>query len=200
MKSLYINGVPSYALIESAADIDYYVKNHKQDILAAADLEASCDVWLKDMREKLKTTKNKKEIGEIKMLIAKAEQAKKNMSLASALLERTENGAAERENIRKSRELIHRAKLDAYALVGKRYPGLPEELKSFYYYEEQNGHKLIFIQPGNFSKDDRDKHLMSAPVKTVLRTGYEVKGEYLVCPIPFDNVNGVHAPREEFEF
>lgn len=86
----------------------------------------------------------------------------------------------------------------------REYKGMiPDELKSFYEYDDVLGH-CIRIIPSTFEGDlgakDPNLLLQPAPVKTVLRCGIRWQEGYPVAPIPFIPGHGLAVPPDDAEF
>jgi len=76
---------------------------------------------------------------------------------------------------------------------GKSYPGqLPDELQARYCYPIDCGHSIVvalkqFYPPGS----DTGQVLVPAPVKAVLRVGYEQRDGYILVDLHYDNEIGL---------
>jgi hypothetical protein len=84
------------------------------------------------------------------------------------------------------------------------YPGIiPEELKSFYVYTEDQGH-CIRVIPSTLEEDattgNPEEHLHPAPVKTVLRCGIRWTRGFPVAAVPFIPGHGLAVPPDDAEF
>lgn len=107
----------------------------------------------------------------------------------------------EKEEYSRNTYWVKKAKLTKHVVLGKKYhTELPEELKPFYCYVHDGGHSLICIFPEHINKKSRDNYLVPAPVKTVLRNGYIIKHDYLVCSIPYDDEIGLLTQTGDHEY
>lgn len=87
-----------------------------------------------------------------------------------------------------ARAIVQRV-LRGYLVAGASYPApLPAELALWYCYTRDGGHSIVVVltsqvQPG----EDVEGSLVPAPVKAVLRVGYEARSDgYVWCDLPYD--------------
>ena len=80
---------------------------------------------------------------------------------------------------------------------------IPEELKQFYVYTEDQGHCIRVIPSileDDATRGNPEEHLFPAPVKTVLRCGLRWTRGYPVVPVPFIPGHGLAVPPDDTEF
>ncbi|GAB3435148.1 hypothetical protein [Flindersiella endophytica] len=75
----------------------------------------------------------------------------------------------------------------AHIEYGHSYPGkLPADLAPWYAYFKDAGHSIIVALASTYeSVNDPRAVLASAPVKAVLRSGWEIRAGFVVCDIPY---------------
>lgn len=99
-------------------------------------------------------------------------------------------------------QLIERA-LGPYTVAGKSYPGpLPEELAPWYCYTVDGGHCIAIVSEDHaaVARGGPADHLVPAPVKAVLRSGYRViPGEpgLVVAKLPYSSEVGLLGVRDD---
>ncbi|MGB6066953.1 MAG: hypothetical protein WBG50_19280 [Desulfomonilaceae bacterium] len=80
---------------------------------------------------------------------------------------------------------------------------IPDGLRPFYIYLPDKGHCIRIIPSmleDQAAKQDPDKYLYPAPVKTVLRCGIRWMQGYPVAPIPFIPGHGLAVPPDDTEY
>lgn len=69
---------------------------------------------------------------------------------------------------------------------------LPPELAEWHCYAADSGHNVLVILAANYRDEgDLTDNLCPAPVKAVLRAGYEVRRGYVVCSLPYSKQCGL---------
>jgi hypothetical protein len=73
------------------------------------------------------------------------------------------------------------------------YPAaLPPELAEWHCYATDSGHNLLVVFPADYQEQgDLTGQLCPAPVKAVLRAGYQIRRGYIVCAIPYSPAVGL---------
>ena len=99
-------------------------------------------------------------------------------------------------------EIIRKAGLERYVILGKRYPfPLPKELKGFYCYTVDGGHSIIVVLENEYRAGEPvENFLVPAPVKTVLKVGYTIREGYVWCKIPYSKEIGLVTDEEDTEY
>lgn len=108
-------------------------------------------------------------------------------------------------------QLIRRALGDEGFLVhGKQYPRpLPAEVEPWYCYTTDGGHCLFVVVTSLAEEASRQpvgaadlafEAMVPAPVKAVLRAGYEVRDGRIWCDLPYDPDLGLVTDRDDDEF
>lgn len=78
---------------------------------------------------------------------------------------------------------------------------LPQDLVEWHCYATDGGHSILIVLPGDYQQGaDLTGLLCPAPVKSVLRAGWERRGEYVVCNLPYDSERGLAFDPEDEEF
>jgi hypothetical protein len=96
-------------------------------------------------------------------------------------------------------ELLEKAGLKHMVVAGMKYHSpLPLDLQQFYCYVKDSGHSILVLLP--HSKEPYEKHIIPAPVKTVLKRGYAVKNGYVSCDIPYSHLEGLITDEDDDEF
>ncbi len=68
----------------------------------------------------------------------------------------------------------------------KAYPGeLPIEIQPWHCYAIDSGHNVLVLLKADANAENRDDLLVPAPVKAVVRTGWEIVDGYVVCDLPY---------------
>ncbi|RXZ78130.1 hypothetical protein EBB07_29185 [Paenibacillaceae bacterium] len=76
----------------------------------------------------------------------------------------------------------------------KQYPGLPDELKSFYAYLSDCGHSIMAVPKSlaeQHSQSDLSEFEAAVPVKYVLANKYLIHDGYIIINVPYDEVFGI---------
>jgi len=90
-------------------------------------------------------------------------------------------------------EIIRHAGLERWVLPGRSYPEpLPDELAPYYCYTRDGGHSILVVIESEYKPgDDPKAYIVAAPVKTVLKYGYEVRDGLVWAQIPYDSDDGL---------
>lgn len=88
--------------------------------------------------------------------------------------------------------------LDPY----RAYPTpLPDDIGQWHCYTRDGGHSIVVVLARDYRDEgDLTGSLVPAPVKSVLRAGYELRRGYVVVDLPYDPDLGLVTPAEEDEF
>ncbi len=97
---------------------------------------------------------------------------------------------------------IIRAGLARFCLPGRTYPRpLPDDLRPFYCYPADSGHSIIVVLANVIPAGaDPWQYAVPAPVRSVLRAGWTVRGGLPWCTLPYDQDLGLLTPDEETEY
>ena len=86
------------------------------------------------------------------------------------------------------------------------YPELPEELKEFNYFlsDGETGHVIMAVPEHTLNKaeenvDELDDYECPVPVAYVLKNGYRLYKNHVICQVPYDEKLGVRIPEEYYE-
>ncbi|NLV68195.1 MAG: hypothetical protein GXY14_11055 [Spirochaetes bacterium] len=87
---------------------------------------------------------------------------------------------------------------------GVKYPSLlPPDIARWYVYTRESGHRILCVPAGcmheGMDEAEYREHLVSAPVKTVLR-GYFMSDDFVVVDLPCDECNGFATENSDREF
>jgi len=97
--------------------------------------------------------------------------------------------------------IVKLAQLEAFAVVGKKYPSpLPSDLEPFYSYMADGGHSIIAVVSDTLDLPEPHMSLCPVPVKTVMRLGWTVRDGFVWCNVPYSSFLGVLAPEEDREY
>src|SRR5262245_22183181 len=109
--------------------------------------------------------------------------------------------AAAAELVRRYEPTIRRV-LGAFYRPAPPYPTpLPPELAAWHCYTSDGGHAVLVVFPGDYQDGaDLTDKLCPAPVKAVRRAGWQVRGGYVVCDLPYSPVLGLLTDPEDEEF
>lgn len=96
-------------------------------------------------------------------------------------------------------EIIRRAGLERWVLPGRSYPEpLPGELAPYYCYTRDGGHSILVVIENEYKPgDEPEGYIVAAPVKTVLKYGYEVRDGRVWSQIPYDSDDGLLVDEDE---
>lgn len=96
-------------------------------------------------------------------------------------------------------EIIRRAGLERWVLPGRSYPApLPGELAPYYCYTRDGGHSILVVIENEYKPgDEPEGYIVAAPVKTVLKYGYEVRDGRVWSQIPYDSDDGLLVDEDE---
>ena len=85
---------------------------------------------------------------------------------------------------------------------GKSYPRqLPGELQAWYCYPLDCGHSIVVALKQCYTPGgDPRQFLVPAPVKAVLRAGYEQRDGYILVDLPYDNEIGLTTQPGDEEY
>ena len=85
---------------------------------------------------------------------------------------------------------------------GRPYPNpLPAELAGWHGYASDGGHCILIVLPDDYQDGaDLTSLLCPAPVRAVLKRGYTVRGEYVVCDLPYTTAFGLVTDPDDDEF
>ncbi len=103
----------------------------------------------------------------------------------------------------KPQAIIRRSIPEHMLVEGRSYPKpLPEDLEPWYCYLLDGGHSIAIITEQHYEPGiDPTRYLVPAPVKSVLRAGYEVSPEGLVVSdIPYSSEVGLLSGEDDDEF
>lgn len=86
------------------------------------------------------------------------------------------------------------------------YPELPEELKEFNYFlsDGETGHVIMAVPEHTLNKaeenvDELDDYECPVPVAYVLKNGYRLYKNHVICQVPYDEKLGMRIPEEYYE-
>lgn len=86
------------------------------------------------------------------------------------------------------------------------YPGLPEELREFNYFvsDGETGHVIMAVPEHTLEKaegegDKLDDYECPVPVAYVLKNGYRLYKDHVICQVPYSEKLGVRIPEEYYE-
>ena len=101
------------------------------------------------------------------------------------------------EGLRRSHEGLSGIKKDSY-------PGLPEELKPFnFYYNDENGHVIMAIPEAllNEAEQNGDLDMLECPFpcKYVLTKGYRIYKDHIICRGKYDKNFGLDIDESWYE-
>lgn len=99
-------------------------------------------------------------------------------------------------------QLIRAAGLDGWVLPGRTYPRpLPEGLRDFYCYTRDGGHSLLVVLGNEYRHGEPpERFVVPAPVKMVLRHGFQQRDGYLWSDLPYAKDIGLQVRDEDIEF
>lgn len=87
-------------------------------------------------------------------------------------------------------------------VLGKSYPGVPDELLPFEVYLKDSGYCILcvpnFLVP--YAKDRLDDFEVAVPTKYVLCHPYSVMDGYVYIDVPYDQFVGVSVPDEFYAY
>jgi hypothetical protein len=85
-----------------------------------------------------------------------------------------------------NKETIRRVLGEFYGGEVPYHSSLLNELASWHCYATDSGHNILIILPMDYDDtSDLTGKLCPAPVKAVLRTGYQIRRGYVVCDLPY---------------
>jgi hypothetical protein len=98
--------------------------------------------------------------------------------------------------------LICRAGLERYIVPGRRYhSALPPELEAAYCYTVDGGHSVIVVLENEYVEGSPvEGWLVPAPVRAVLRAGYQVRDGLVWCRLPYSSEVGLLTESEDDEY
>lgn len=84
----------------------------------------------------------------------------------------------------------------------KPYPSpLPPEIASWHCYTSDGGHCILVVLQSYYADDaDLTSLLCPAPVKTVLRVGYQIRRGFVICDLPYSPDFGLETDSDDDEF
>ena len=99
-------------------------------------------------------------------------------------------------------DIIREAGLEPWVLPGRTYPHpLPDNLIPFYCYTRDGGHSLLVVLENEYQAGkDPERFIIPAPVKTVLRAGYQCKDGLLWTTLPYEPESGLVVEEGDLEF
>ena len=102
----------------------------------------------------------------------------------------------------KNEERIRKAGLERYVVRGKMYhTPLPFELEDAYCYVIDSGHCIIVVLENEYQEGKSiENFLAPAPIKTIIRHGYEVKDGCVWSRVPYSKTLGLICEPEDDEF
>ena len=94
------------------------------------------------------------------------------------------------------------AQLELPLVAGKAYPKpLPAELQPWYVYTADGGHSIVVVlTPASTPIENVLDLLVPAPVKTVLRVGYQVIEGLIYANLPYDSTLGLLTEPDDDEY
>lgn len=99
-------------------------------------------------------------------------------------------------------DIIREAGLEPWILPGRTYPHpLPRELEPFYCYTRDGGHSVLVVLENEYKQGSSPvRFIIPAPVKTVLKAGYQLRDGLVWAVLPYDREDGLRVRDEDVEY